>query len=87
MLATAVGTNRTYLSTCLNSMLHINFYEYINSYRVKAACELLQNSEHKTLDEIADLCGFNSLSTFRRAFMKNMNQTPNQYRSSYRNSH
>ncbi len=86
MLAATIGTNRTYLSNCLNNLLRISFYEYVNSYRVKEACELLKNSEQKTLDDIADLCGFNSLSTFRRAFMKNMNQTPNQYRNTHRSA-
>lgn len=83
ILASAIGTNRTYLSTCLNNMLHINFYDYVNSYRVKEACELLKNSKGKTLNDIADSCGFNSTSTFRRAFEKNMNQTPNEYRNSF----
>lgn len=81
MLASAIGTNRTYLSTCLNNLLQISFYEYVNLYRVKEACELLKSQHNKTIEEISDLCGFNSISTFRRAFIKNMNQTPIEYRN------
>ncbi|WP_349943578.1 helix-turn-helix domain-containing protein [Bacteroides cellulosilyticus] len=34
------------------------------------------------IDEIAERSGFNSTSTFRRAFFKNTGMTPLQYRKS-----
>ena len=70
-LATEVGTNRIYLSNYLNNTLNTTFYDYINSFRLKEALKYLDdpNSTAK-LVEIAEMCGFNSISTFRRVFVR-----------------
>lgn len=78
-LALSVGTNRTYLSEYLNKSLNMSFYEYINSFRVKKAVEIMAESPRLTLDEIAGKSGFNSLSTFNRAFTRNIGMTPARY--------
>lgn len=68
-LAMQVGTNRTYLSNFLNTTLSMTFNDYVNSYRLQAALEQLENpNTTATMIEIAESCGFNSLSTFRRYF-------------------
>ncbi|MBE6305674.1 MAG: helix-turn-helix transcriptional regulator [Bacteroidales bacterium] len=70
-LALQVGTNRTYLSNYLNKTHSTTFYDYINSYRLEAALEQLKDPNNSaTLIEIAESCGFNSLSTFRRVFQR-----------------
>lgn len=79
-LATAVGTNRTYLSDYLNHTLNITFYDYVNSYRVAESCLQLSLEDPMSLEEIAEACGFNSLSTFRRSFYKEKQMTPFQYK-------
>ncbi len=84
-LAAVVGTNRTYLSDYLNKQLHTTFYEYVNTFRVKKACELLDTGDNINLEIIAESCGFNSLSTFRRSFLKEIGTTPLQYKKSIRN--
>ena len=78
-VATAIGTNRTYLSEYLNNNLNTTFYEYVNGFRVQEACSLLIADERKSLSEIAELSGFNSLSTFNRAFVKKTGETPARY--------
>ena len=78
-VAVAVGTNRTYLSDYLNRHLHTSFYEYVNRYRVQMACTLLASEERRSLAETAERCGFNSLSTFNRAFLREVGQTPARY--------
>lgn len=82
-VATAIGTNRTYLSEYLNNDLGTTFYEYVNGFRIKEACSLLSSNERKTLAEIAELSGFNSLSTFNRAFIKSIGETPARYLKKY----
>ena len=79
-LANAIGTNRTYLSNYLNNQLNSNFYEYVNAYRIKKASAMLISDDIENLEIIAEKCGFNSLSTFRRAFIKETGKTPLQYR-------
>lgn len=70
-LAAAVGTNRTYLSNYLNGSLNTTFYDYINGFRLEAALAMLNDpTSTATMVEIAEACGFNSISTFRRVFVK-----------------
>ncbi len=82
-LAIAIGTNRTYLSDYLNKQLDTNFYEYINIYRIKRACAMLESDCAENIEVIAEACGFNSLSTFRRSFLKETGETPLQYKKKY----
>ena len=81
-LANCIGTNRTYLSDYLNNQLNTNFYEYVNAFRIKKACSMLMSDNIENLETIAETCGFNSLSTFRRAFIKETGHTPLQYKKS-----
>ena len=68
-LAMRVGTNRTYMSNYLNNALHKTFFEYVNSFRLEYATQLLLTTQ-LTLAVIAEQSGFNSLSTFRRCFQR-----------------
>lgn len=77
--AAAVGTNRTYLSDYLNRHLHTTFYEYVNAFRVEEARTLLSSGDRRPLAEVAEMSGFNSLSTFNRAFVKATGCTPARY--------
>ena len=85
-LARELRTNRTSLSNYLNMSLKISFHDFVNMQRVKYAEELLKcNSEARlTQEEIAEQSGFNSLSTFRRAFVKKHNMSPLQYQQQYK---
>ena len=83
-VASEIGTNRTYLSEYLNQVLNTTFYEYINEFRVGTACEILDSmsSDNKrTMQEVAEMSGFNSLSTFNRSFVKVKGVTPSRYAS------
>lgn len=80
-LATAVGTNRTYLSDYFSNVKHITFYDYINQLRItKKSIPMMQEHPEYTLEHIASESGFNSISTFRRAFNKLTGVSPSQYR-------
>lgn len=81
-VAHTIGTNRTYLSSYLNNELKTTFYDFINSIRIeKKAKQLLkERSINLTIDEVAQKSGFNSVSTFRRAFIKHTGKTPNDFR-------
>ena len=74
-----LGTNRTYLSVYINTELGCSFFEYVNHCRVKYAKHLLCEMTDP-LDVVALLSGFNSLSSFRRAFLLEEGITPGQYR-------
>jgi AraC-like DNA-binding protein len=80
-VAAATGTNRTYLSEYLNRELKTNFYDYVNSYRVKEAERILRTERGAKLEEVSERCGFNSLSTFLRSFEKANGTTPTKFRT------
>lgn len=82
-LANIIGTNRTYLSSYLNKELHLTFYAYINAYRIQYACSILKTNCSINFEDLAELSGFNSFSTFRRAFFVTVKMTPTQYRNQF----
>ena len=59
--------------------LHISPVEYINSYRIQAACQMLISSE-KTIAEIGQACGLGSSSYFGKVFKMKIGCTPEQFR-------
>ena len=70
------------ISQVINSRLNMNFFNFINSYRIKDAIELLVNKDEKrkTILEIAFEVGFNSKATFNSIFKKTTQLTPTEYR-------
>ena len=81
-VATAIGSNMTYLSLYLNRSLNIPFYDYVNRYRVEEACRILSQmsgGERINMTEVAQQSGFNSISTFNRYFKKTKGVTPKEY--------
>ncbi|GAJ00981.1 unnamed protein product, partial [marine sediment metagenome] len=81
-LAEKVSISPQYLSQVLNTCLNKNFFDYINSYRIKESKSLLsgQASNKKTILEILYESGFNSKSVFNTAFKKHTGMTPSQFR-------
>ncbi len=52
-------------------------FEYITTYRIEAACEMLLSQ--KSVTDTAFDCGFNDLSYFIHIFKKNLGVSPKQY--------
>ena len=80
-LAKHVGEPSQYISQTLSQQLNTNFFDFINRARIDEAKELLTSTDDSVLD-IAYATGFNSRSSFYKAFRQYMNQTPSQYRKS-----
>jgi AraC-like DNA-binding protein len=81
-LATCLATNRQYLSNYINQEKSMTFYDYINDFRLEEAKNLLDGLDggrQYSIEEISNLSGFNSYSTFLRAFAKKYGQTPSKY--------
>ena len=81
-VATKIGSNTKYLSTYLNRCAGTSFYDYINSFRVKEACSIIQGmneSSRINMAEISEKSGFNSISSFNRHFRHIMGITPTEY--------
>ncbi|MEP2024502.1 MAG: AraC family transcriptional regulator [Reichenbachiella sp.] len=69
------------LSWLLNKVYHSSFYDFINGYRVEDVLNRISNQEHefKTLLGIAFEAGFNSKTTFNKAFKEKVGRTPSAY--------
>lgn len=72
------------LSFTINTCLEKNFYDLINSYRVKEFQQRLREGEdaHLSLLGLAYDCGFRSKSTFNSFFKKETGMTPSSYKKS-----
>lgn len=77
-LATECGTNRTHLSQFFNNELGMPFRDYINRCRIEHATRLMEQNSYK-IEELAQLAGFGSTTTFYRAFAKEKGMTPQQW--------
>lgn len=75
----SVHINKYYISKTINSLLNLNFTEFINSLRVIEACELLKNTD-KNITNISEEVGFKTLRSFNRAFRVMLGETPRDYR-------
>ncbi len=81
-LAQEMHINRTYLTTVLNRDIGKSFYDFVNEFRITEACSIidaLPPTERPKLSDVASRSGFNSLSTFKRSFLKVKGMLPSQY--------
>ena len=77
----ALGYNKYYISHMVSELFGCNFRTLVNNYRINAAQEALLDKKADIL-QICYACGFQSQSTFNRAFVKACGMTPSEYRSS-----
>lgn len=74
-----LNINKYYVSKLFNNVIGQSFKDYINYIRVKKSCKLLSDTDVK-ITEISERCGFGSVRTYNRAFLKFLNTTPQEYR-------
>ncbi|HZY80953.1 MAG TPA: AraC family transcriptional regulator [Cyclobacteriaceae bacterium] len=67
------------LSSLINDAFGVNFYDFVNKYRVEEAKKLLSHENGKILT-VAFEVGFNSKATFNRAFKKFTQSTPSGFK-------
>lgn len=81
-LAATLGYPPKDLSMVINRHFGVNFYEFINQFRVDEAKRMLVSEEYKntTITDIYMAVGFNSKSVFYTFFKKKVGATPSQYR-------
>lgn len=77
------------LSQLINQEYNKNFFNFINDFRIEFASKKINNGELSTLTlaGVAYESGFNSKSTFNRAFKKKMGCTPKEYSKEKRPIH
>ena len=72
--------SKYYLCRIFKESIGVSFVSYLNTIRIKAACELLRN-EDMFLSGIAIRCGFNSTPYFCKVFKDEKGVSPSEYRN------
>jgi AraC-like DNA-binding protein len=69
------------LSQFINQRFNLNFYGYLNQFRIQYCIEKIKAGEHeiKTLEALAQECGFQSRATFIRAFKQVTGLKPSEF--------
>ena len=80
-VATALGTNRNYISDCINSQRGCSFTQYVNTYRVGYAKNLLRTQPDMKMSEVCMASGFASENTFFRTFKALTGMTPSEFKA------
>lgn len=81
-LAALVHSKSKYVSQVINELCLCNFSAFINEYRIKEACQRINDVEHYgnlTIEAVSMSVGFKSRSTFNSAFRKFTGLTPSEY--------
>ena len=80
-LSNRLGTHSKKVSQVINEGFGMNFNDFVNHYRTKALIAKIEEGEHniQTLLGLALDCGFNSKSTFNRAFKRATNVSPKEF--------
>jgi AraC-like DNA-binding protein len=70
------------LSAILNGHFKMNFYEFVNNFRIEEAKRIMlaDTDQKKTVSDIFLEVGFNSKSVFNTFFKKNVGMTPTEFR-------
>jgi AraC-like DNA-binding protein len=84
-LAAMVACSVNHLSQAVNSGFGMSFFDFLNSYRIEDAKDILgqQSTTSTAILDVSFAVGFNSNSAFYAAFKKATGQTPAQYRRSH----
>lgn len=80
-VATELATNKTYVSAMINNISGVKFSDLVNGYRIRDALELMKSHPDMPLMDVADQCGFSSMTTFRRCFKAKTGKTPSEWRN------
>ena len=82
LLAQRLNVNREAVSRAINRSTGKHFAHFLNEYRVKDAVKMMAHTKHQNvgLDDIYLQVGFNSRSTFTRAFKQHTGMSPGEFR-------
>jgi AraC-like DNA-binding protein len=68
-VASELGSNRTYISYMINKSFNQNFCSYVNQYRIQFLEEKLKEHPELPNQQLAELCGFGSVDSMKRAVL------------------
>ena len=82
ILGSQIGLNPTYFSSVFKKETGYSFIDYLTEVRIQNAKELLVDT-NKSVNDIAEISGFNDLKYFNKKFRKYTGLSPSEYRKLY----
>ena len=81
-LSNRLEMHKNYVSYIINDVFKVNFFMFINNYRIEEAKKMLIDSRfnHLSIEGIAQNAGFKSRNVFYPVFKKLVGMTPLQYK-------
>lgn len=81
VLAGRLGIHRNKLSKAVNCVSGLNFNQYVNSFRIEEAIQIISGTHHKDLyiDELYEKVGFGNRTSFYRAFKQSTGVSPRDF--------
>lgn len=78
-----LNVHKNYISHVINDKFNMNFYNYVNQYRIEEAKRMLSNKSYNKLsiEGIAKSCGYKSRNVFYPVFKKFEGITPLEYKN------
>ncbi len=85
-IASALGSNRTYISYLINKNFNQNFCSYVNQYRIQYLEEKMHEQPELPNQQLAELCGFGSTDSMKRAVLNKTGMSLQEWKSKRLNS-
>ncbi|WP_430413167.1 helix-turn-helix domain-containing protein [Kordia sp.] len=81
VLSEELNLSRHHTSQLINEHFQVNFFEFVNNYRIDEAIELLKDQKNTlNINQIIYAAGFNNRTSFYNAFKKKTGISPKSYR-------
>jgi AraC-like DNA-binding protein len=83
-LAKKTGASPHHVSQVINEKLNKNFFELLAWYRIEEAKKIISDDKKAklTVEEISEMVGYNSKTSFNNAFKRLTGNTPSEFRKS-----
>ena len=82
-IASQLGVRQSELSACINTFKGCSFTQFVNSYRVEYAKQLMRQHPEMKLWAVGLMSGFSNEMTFFRTFKSFTDMTPREWISQF----
>ena len=79
-VADAMNTNRNLISNCINSQRGCSFSQFVSTYRVEHAKDLIRRKADMKISEVWMQSGFSTEGSFFRTFKAFTGMTPSEFK-------
>lgn len=88
MLRSLSGIPKYHIAQAFSVLYGMNFNSFVNEKRIEYALLIMDQENYNIpISELTERCGFNSRTSFFRAFKKQTSLSPSQYMDNQRSSH